>query len=265
MVRRAICYFAFCVGAIDLSAAGGQERWVETVLPSLDYSPTCWSTVALQNLGSRLTIVEIEAHSGSGALVPLVDQREMTVRLLPGARTSYTLQLEEDTSAWVKVRERIAAPALSAVVAVSGKTECLVGNELRTAARAAAYPTLNAWFSEEVSEARRTETVLLINTSEHTAVAWVCYSSGSFFTLPANRRPPEFVPLCSTAFDVQVPPFGSHLFPLDHHGNSQFSLRTRGTAIVLQMLRQSDPAVKLYTVDSSITFGGEVPVAAPRP
>src|SRR5207253_2466869 len=103
----------------------------------------------------------------------------------------------ETTSAWIKVRERV-SPSLSPVVAVSGQTECLVENELRTAAREAAYPTRDPWFSDDVPAARRAEVISLINTSEQTAVASACYSSGSFFTVPAEAHPPDFVPLCST-------------------------------------------------------------------
>lgn len=258
MAFRAFAYLLFFSAAIDLAAADPPERFVETVLPSLFYSPACWSGVELQNLGGRLVIVEIEAHGVNGALVALVGQKEMTVRLRPDDRPTYRLQIEgETTSAWVKVREKVPLPSLSPVVAVSGKTECVVGNELRTAAREAAYPTRNPWFSDDVSEASRAEVISLINTSERTAVASACYSSGSFYTVPSEKHPPEFVPLCSTAFDVQIPPFGSRQFPLDHGGNSHFSLKTRGDAIVLQMLRPSDPALKLYTVDSTITFGGE--------
>lgn len=262
---RTFSYLVFLFAAIELAAAAPPERWVETVLPSLFYSPACWSGVELQNLGGRFVIVEIEAHGMNGALVPLVGQKEMTVRLHPDDRPTYRLQIEgETTGAWVKVREKVPSPTLSPVVAVGGKTECAVGNELRTAAREAAYPTRNPWFADDVTEARRADVISLINTSERTAVASACYSSGSFYAVPTEKHPPEFVPLCSTAFDVQIPPFGSRQFPLDHGGNSHFSLKTRGDAIVLQMLRPSDSAVKLYTVDSTITFGSEAPASRDR-
>jgi hypothetical protein len=265
VVFRVSSYLMFLFAAIDLAAADGPERWVETVLPSLFYSPACWSSVELQNLGGRPVIVEIKAHGVNGALVPLVGQSEMTVRLSPGDRPSYRLQIEgETTGAWVKVRERVPLPSLSQVVAVGGKTECTVGNELRTAAREAAYPTRNPWFSEDVSEANRAEVISLINTSENAAVAWACYSSGSFFSVPKEKRPPEFVPLCSSAFDVQIPPFGSRQFPLDKGGNTHFTLKTRGEAIVLQMLRPSDATVNLFAVDSTITFGSEAPASHNR-
>jgi hypothetical protein len=115
-----------------------------------------------------------------------------------------------------------------------------------------------------VSEANRSEVISLINTSENAALASACYSSGSFFSVPTERRPPEFVPLCSSAIDVQIAPFGSRQFPLDHGGNSHFSLKTRGEAIVLQMLRPSDSRVNLFAVDSTITFGSEAPASQNR-
>jgi hypothetical protein len=37
-------------------------------------------------------------------------------------------------------------------------------------------------------------------------------------------------------------------------GNSHFSLKTEGNAIVLQMLRPLATGVKIYTVDSTIKF-----------
>lgn len=263
--RPSISHLSILFAAIVVGSADGAERWVETVMPSLDYNSSCWSSVALQNLAGRPVTVEIEAHKGSGALAPLVEQSGMTVRLSPGEQTTYKLKIEESTSAWVKVREKIPAPSLSPAVSVNGKTECVVGNELRAAAREAAYPTRNPWFSDDVPEARRSDVIALINTTEHTAVASACYSSGSFYAVPSETHPTEFVPLCSTAFDVQIPPFGSRQFPLDHGGNSHFSLKTHGDAIVLQMLRPSEPGVKLYTVDSTISFGSEASPAAPRP
>ena len=65
-------------------------------------------------------------------------------------------------------------------------------------------------------------------------------------------------PVCTTAFDVQVPPFGTRDFPVEREGNSYFSLKTRGESVVLQMLLPSNEGVLIYTVDSSIKFGGEV-------
>ena len=240
--------------------ASQQERVVETVLPSLAYGPACWSGVTLQNLGNRPVTVEVEGHRESGALVALAEQAENSVRLAPGERASFKLEIEEETSsAWIKVRERVPAPQLPPVIAIGGTTECVEGNELRTAARAVAYPTRNPWFSGDVAEIRG-DVISLINTSERAAKASACYSSGGLYAVPAEaRRAPELTPICNTAFEVQIPPFGARLFPVAREGNTHFSLKTKGEAIVLQMLRPAGTSVKVFTVDSSIKFGDEAP------
>ena len=56
---------------------------------------------------------------------------------------------------------------------------------------------------------------------------------------------------------VRIPPFASRQFPVEHEGNSHFSMKTQGDAIVLQMLRPLETGVKIYSVDSTIKFGGE--------
>src|ERR1019366_8500929 len=91
--------------------------------------------------------VELEGHRASGALAPLVGRAGRVIHLLPGEQGSYQLLIqEEDSGAWVRVRERV-APS----VAVSGTTECREGIQLRTATRQVAYPTRNPWFAGEVA------------------------------------------------------------------------------------------------------------------
>jgi hypothetical protein len=51
-----------------------------------------------------------------------------------------------------------------------------------------------------------------------------------------------------------MPPFGARQFPVARDGNSYFSLKTDGSAIVLQMLHPLATGVKIYTVDSTIKF-----------
>ena len=46
---------------------------------------------------------------------------------------------------------------------------------------------------------------------------------------------------------------------MEREGSSYFSMKTWGDSIVLQMLRPAKEGVRLYTVDSTIKFGGEVP------
>jgi hypothetical protein len=56
-----------------------------------------------------------------------------------------------------------------------------------------------------------------------------------------------------------IPPFGSRQFPVTRDGNSHFALSARGEAIVMQMLRPAETSVQVYRVDSTITFGKELP------
>jgi hypothetical protein len=238
------------------AAAGGQERVVESVVPALTYGPACSSGVTLQNLSDRPVVVDLEGHKPSGALVPVIGHPDIAIRLSPHERSSYKLQIEEETgSAWVKVRERVPSLQLAPVVAISGATECLVGDQLRTAGRDVVYPMQNPWFSGDVADLPGA-LVSLINSSEHAVKASACYSSGTLVSAPAAA---ELRPVCSYSVEVQIPPFGAREFPVARDGSLHFSLKTQGAAIVLEMLRPTEPTVKLYSVDSTIQFGSEVP------
>jgi len=228
---------------------------LESVLPSLAYGPSCSSTVVLQNLAEAPVDVELEGHRSSGAVVPLAGRAGRVIHLAPGEQRSYQLLIqEEDSGAWVRVRERT-APA----VAVSGTTECREGNQLRTATRQVAYPTRNPWFAGDAAGLHGA-VISLINASAATVRASLCYSSGNLFSVPGETQASrELRPLCSAAFEVQVPPFGTRDFPVEREGSSYFAVKTWGDSIVLQMLRPANESVRLYTVDSTIKFGGEVP------
>ncbi|SRR5579872_2144942 len=253
-VPRLLCF------TLALLPAAAQERVIESVLPALAYGPKCSSSIELRNLGDRPVTLEVEGHNSNGALAPLAGHASMTVRLNASERAAYKLQIaEETTGAWVKVREIVPSPRLTTVVAVSGATECVVGNQLRNSARELAYPTRNPWFSGNVSEIPSDE-ILVINTSEHAARAWLCYSAGNLYAVPGNTpTPTRLSPLCSSDAVVQIPPFGSRQFPVQRANSSYFSLKTEGAAVVLQMLRPLDATVRMYTVDSTITFGREEP------
>src|SRR6476659_3680488 len=115
--------------ALWLLPVAAQERMVESVLPALAYGPKCSSTLELHNLGERPVVLEVEGHRSGGALVPLVGHPALTVRLNAAERVSYKLQTDEETSgAWAKVREIVPSPRLTPVIAVSGTTECLIGD-----------------------------------------------------------------------------------------------------------------------------------------
>jgi hypothetical protein len=269
-----------------LAPAGGQQRGfratLETVLPALSYGGGCWSAVELQNLGESPVTVELEAHRDSGGLVPLVDRRGMAVRLDAGESGRYRLQIPEETAgAWVKVREPISSldraggpggTRRGPVIAVSAATECLAGGQLIATVREAAYPMRNPWLAGDVSEIRG-GIVSLTNTSGQAATASLCYGSGNLFSMPDGAQRctgcqglgSELRPICSAAFDVQIPPFAARQFPVERHGNRHFALRVRGSAIVLQMLKPLKTGVKVYTVDSTVRFGGEVSGPAARP
>ncbi len=230
-------------------------RVFETVLPSLAYGPSCWSSVTVHNLSNRAATVDVEAHKESGALIPLLGLRSATVRLEAGEQRTYKLPSgEEIGGAWVLVRETIPSDDLAVVVAVSGTTECISGDRLRTASREVVYPVQNAWFSSDVSEIRG-ETISVVNASEYAASASACYSSGTLVSLPGDTQQTD---VCSTLREVQIPPFGTTVFPVEHGGNSRFSLKTAGDKIALQMLRPLEPRIRMYSVDSTIKFGGEV-------
>ena len=248
---------ALCLGETALLAAP-PPRVLESVLPGLVYNHVCTSSVALRNLADQPVMVDFEAHQGTGALAPVTGLAGMQVRLAPGEQGSYKLQIEgETTTGWVKIRERISPPQISTAIAVSGTTECQDGNELRVAPRALAYPSRDPWFSGNIAEMPG-EVILMVNTSEHPARAHACYSAGNLFSVPNAGPPGELRRICSNTVDVQIPPFGSREFPVEREGNRHFSLRTEGESVVLQGLRALDAAVKVYTVDSTITFGEEV-------
>jgi len=159
----------FLALALTAFASDPQQRVVESVLPALDYGPTCWSSLDLHNLGERSVTVEVEAHRASGALVALVDHPRVIVNLNPGESVSYRLDIQEETGdAWVKVREQVPSPRLWPVVAVAGSSECTTNNQLRTTSREVAFPTRNPWFSGDVSEIPG-NVISLVNTAERAA------------------------------------------------------------------------------------------------
>jgi hypothetical protein len=260
MTALLLALFALLAAEKSLAQTKPPERVVESIVPWLAYNSSCWSAVELQNLGNREVSAEVEAHKSTGALAALVGQTGIQVRLSAGERAEYKLRLtEETTGAWVRVRETVPQPQLSPVLAVSGTTECLADEALQTTAREVAWPIGNPWFSGDVSAGDQ-GVIALINASERAARVSGCYSSGVLYSVPRDdRTAAELTPVCSETIEELVPPFGSRQFPVGRGGNSHFSLNTRGEAIVLQMLRPASASVKLYRVDSTVTFGKEVP------
>ena len=233
-----------------LLLAAGQERVVETVVAGAAPAAGCSETVEIANAGSRRAAVEIEMHRESGALVAIDGS---SIELAPGERRSYAL----DAGTWTGVRERIPSPQDAPVAAARGVTVCVLGDRAVTSVRDPAFPMRNPWYAGEVSAPEAV--VLLINAGEAPVRASACYSAGNLYAVPGSGgEPPAFEPVCSETVDVKVPPFAVHEFPVALNGSRWFGLRTRGPSIVLQMLRPVDDGGKLFVVDSSIRFGGEV-------
>jgi len=221
----------------------------DSVIPSLDYGPTCTSTIEAVNLSDHEVAAEVQGHKSGGALVLLSGQTETTVRIPPHGRVSLKLQMEDEAGAgWVRIHEP-GEPAL----ALTGAVECIDGNRLVTAAREVVYPMRNPWFAGDIAELPG-GIVTAINVSARPARLSACFSAGN---LISDGRP-QLVPLCSATLDLQIPPFGTRRVSVERGGNSWFSLRTTGETLVLEMLRPLDPRVKLYRVDSTIQFGQEV-------
>ena len=239
--------------------AADPERVVTSIVPSLDYGASCWSSVTLTNLGDRIVAVEIEAHRQGGGLVGLEGLEPAVLHLNPGERSTHRLDIgDESGQGWLKVRERIPSAKLSPAIAVSAVSECTIHNQLLSTPRQLSYPTHNPWFSGDVEEMHGS-IISLVNTSEREARAALCYSAGNLYSVPTPAHPtPELTLVCSSAFDVQIPPYAARQFPVERDGSTHFSIKTQGEAIVLQMLKPVESGTKVYKVDSSITFGGEV-------
>jgi hypothetical protein len=255
VVRRISLLLAVLASAI----ANGQERQVESVVPALAFGGKCTSSITMQNLSERIVLADVEAHRPGGALAPVFGHPAIAMRLNPGERSTYKPQIDEETEgAWVRIRERVPSANLSPVLAISGTTECVVGNELKSVGRDVVYPTRNPWFSGDVVELNGA-LVSLINATERAVKASLCYSAGTLYSVPGDTSASaELTPVCSSAFDVQIPPFGSREFPVTRDGSTHFSLKTRGAAIVLDMLRPLGESIRIYKVDSTIHFGSEV-------
>lgn len=223
----------------------------DSVIASLDYGPACSSTLEMVNTADREAVAEVRAHKGSGALVLMSGQSGTTARIPAHGRLLLKLQVENESgSGWARVRDRDGSLALSASV------ECVEENRLVTSPRAVVYPMRNPWFAGDVA-GLADGIVTAINVSERPARLSACYSAGNLVTAGG----PTLTPLCSETMDAIVPPFGTRRIPVERGANSWFSVRSRGEALVLEMLRPLAPRVNLFRVDSTIQFGREVPPA----
>ena len=87
------CLRAACFGAAGPSLADGKP--FVTVLVSLDYSDSCWSSVLLQNLREKAVSVDVEAHESGGALLPIDGLAGNSLRLAAGQKVALRLQVKD--------------------------------------------------------------------------------------------------------------------------------------------------------------------------
>jgi hypothetical protein len=246
----AVCTGGFATGA-------GQERLLVSVLSPLAYGPNCWSSVELQNLAARDVAVTVEGHKGSGALVALAGSPSVSVTIAPARKITLRLQVpgEESPEGWVRVSEAVPPDAPGPVIAVSGQTECVASDQLTTVPQTVAFPTSNPWLTTDVKNLRG-RVVMILNTSNDAATAKACYSSGTTASRPReNGAGGDPFSVCTETALMQIPPFGTRTVPLVREGNTQFSIETRGRALVLRVLVPQSGGMKRYTVDSTVKFG----------
>jgi len=260
-VKFAVSIAVLLVGvAVGFPLHGEQGRAVVSVLSPLAYGPHCWSTIELQNLSTKETVVKIEGHKGSGALVALAGWPSLSLTMSPAQKTALRLEVpgEESPEGWVKVSESSRDTEQSPTVAVSGQTECADDDQLTTVSQTVAFPTTDPWLDAELKDLKG-QMVMVLNTANKAAAADICYSSGITASLPKDKGTGgEPKPVCAKVSSLQIPPFGTRTLPVSHEGNTEFSIRTRGDSLVLRVLIPQSGGMKTYKVDSSVTFGQPV-------
>ncbi|HEY3741958.1 MAG TPA: hypothetical protein VGL53_19035, partial [Bryobacteraceae bacterium] len=160
--------------------AAAQERAFSVVLPEMQYSHHCSSEIELHNTSPRFVDVDVIGRKSTGAIVGLRDRKTNRLRLSPGERVPLRLEVQNEI-AWAQIVETVPHPRLQPVLAISGFTECLNGNERLSEPREIASPSSNPHFSlDPASVSGRTGTVLLIINASAAHVSWsACYSAGT--------------------------------------------------------------------------------------
>jgi hypothetical protein len=259
--RLAWCVLVFASFGASLLAGAqrgsdfGPKSFVSILIP-LSYNEHCWSSVTLTNLRDRIVDVDVEAHDGGGALLPLSGAATMPLHLGAGQKVALRLQIEEadSTDAWVKVSEHLEGTDASPGVSVRGTSECLVDEVLTTTPRAVAFPTRNPWIEADSGDFRG-KTLVVVNAAPTPAALQACYSTGSHVEIPReNGNGARELPVCSATKTLFLPPFGLQLIPVTVESSSTFSIQTRGSSIVLMVLKPQADKKKQYSVDSSISF-----------
>jgi len=274
-------------------SAKGADRAPPAVIAALRAGSGCFSTVAVTNLSGRELAAEIQARLETGALAPLelvelesgaqargeprgepamaaIDRSDRSPILpdlegftfAPHERRTFRLGGQREIEdAWVGVWEADPPGTLPAL-AVEGLVECLAGDQLRTVPRSAALAMRNPWFAGPVADLDGA-VMAVVNASAQAASAYLCYSAGNLYFVPAEMPDGRLARLCSWSEEVALPPFGSRQFPIEREKANEFALHSRGESIVLLLLRPVAAGVRAYRVDSTIRFGSEVPPHPP--
>lgn len=231
-----------------------QGRGFPFVLPELQYSSHCSSEISIHNVSPRFVDLEVVGHKSTGALAGLIDRRTNRLRLRPSERVQVRLDVEEDV-AWAEVIEIVPSPRLKPVLAVSGKTECLDGNELLTAAREIAPVSGDPKFAIDHEAASLNGMVLLLINASDRRMSWTaCYSAGH--TVSDGNG--AMMPLCSESLHRTLAPYQSWRLAAAVEGKPLVRFNATGPAVAMQMLAPAAPQVRLYKVESTIRFD-EVP------
>ena len=233
-----------------VAALTAQERGFSVVLPELQYSRHCSSEITLHNPSLRFVDADVVGHKSTGALVPLLDRRTNRIRLRPSERIRTRLEVENDT-AWAEVMELVPSPRLQPVLAISGLTECLDGNELLTTAREIVPPAANPDFTlDREDRSLKGMVLLVINASSRRAQWTACYSAGH----TVSNGSGVMVPLCSQTLGRTLAPYQSSRLEVSVEGNPLTKFRAVGPAIAIQILAPSAPQVQMFKVESGIRF-----------
>lgn len=236
-------------------ALTAQERAFSIALPELQYSRQCSSEISIHNPSPRLVDVTVVGHRSTGAVVGLVDKRSNYIRLRPSEQVLLRLDVENE-DAWAEVSEVVPHPKLQPVLAVSGKTECLDGNELLTASRDIAAIASDPGFTLDHEAAAGNGRVLLVINASDRRLQWsACYSSGT--TVSDGKG--GMTPVCSEALERTLAPFQSSRLAASIEGKPLMRFHATGAAVALQMLAPAAPQVRLYKVESTIRFDEPIP------
>ena len=181
------------------------------------YGPSCSSTVVLQNLAETAVDVELEGHRSSGALVPLAGHAGRAGPPgSPGDQGSYPVA---DPGGGHRSLGPGAGAAARAAPAGSGQRDHGVPSGQPIAhGRARGQRILRGTPGSRAMSLSCAVAIVADQRCVSAAAvrASLCYSAGALFSVPGETPASrELKPVCSAAFEVQVPPFGTREFPVE--------------------------------------------------